>query len=197
MVLFWILFLIILILIIINFYNPSKRFSDINNYSKNAKLLFNRISLFTEALLFYEFSVFKADTSIIKSNSEVFNYKIYKEFQSNELKLIELQSKQDSILKELIGFEKEINTKDFFCNFLANEKGKNSSVKIEDYSNQCQQISQNLFSLGFSNAVKNLLNYVQNSNNDLLKFSNLNDNIDIIKIGNFLNDFYYIFTFIE
>lgn len=194
--LFWIIFLLILILIILNFINASNRFQKIKKFNYYSLKFFERITIYSEAMLVFQISVFKSDSTFVNPstiNSKSLIEKIYDEYSSNESLLLELVNTGDSFLSDLIQLEKELNLKDNFCEFLA----KNNMEQISDYSAHCMKMSQNSFSVGFSKALNNFLNYVKTLNIDLFNFFLYNKDIEKTKKMDYLNNFYYKFSFVN
>ena len=194
---FWIMLIIILILIILNFINSSSRFDSVKKFGIYSDKFFKRISLFSEALMIYQFSVFQNNSTYIIQKSDVYINKIYSDFKANELEINILLNTQDKLLNDLIQFEKNLNVKDNFCKFLADSISGTTPEENLKNLNQCQILSQNAFSVGFSSAMTNLFNFIRNENNDLVNFFNINKKIDLENSIKFLNDFYYIFSFVN
>jgi len=204
--LFWIMNIFILILIIINFDNTTKRFDKIKLFDSYAILFYKRILLFSEVLLIFQISVFKKDSNFLIENSVNFIDKIHTEFKANEKQLIYLQTYMNPIIENLKILEENLNNKDNFCKFLSINKYINYASNdkeeiISKYYSECQKISQNFFSTGFSNAASNLYNYMSRENIDLINyFKNLKSSGGIFtqeKLNFYLNDFYYIFSFVN
>jgi len=203
---FWTLLLLTICLVVINIDDTGKRFEKIKMFTSYSEIFYKRILLFTEVIMIYQISIFKKDSSYLIENSKIYLDKIYSDYQSLNKQFLDLNSNQYQLLINLKSLETQINLRDNFCKYLSQEKfqnnpNNNKSQLISDYFDLCQQISQNSFSIGFSDAAKNLFNYMNMQNGDLINFFNRikSDNSEFPedKLKYFMNDFYYVFSFLN
>ncbi len=201
--LFWIQLLLIFILIILNIDSTGKRFEKIKTFSEYSEIFYNRIILSSEILMIYQMTLFSKKSEFLIEKSDVYIDKVYNDFIANEKLFLTLNNNYNEVLTDLKSLEAQINVKDNFCKFLSENMIKNESTadKTQLYNSyllNCQQISQNFFSVGFSNAIQNLYNYMNILNTDLRNFYNNLKNggskFTLERNKQFLNDFYYVFS---
>ena len=205
-ILFWVMMVLIISLIIVNIDNTTKRFEKIKLFDSNSVLFYKRILIFSEILLIFQISAFKKNSTFLIKNSKIFLEKLNLDYIENEKLFQILHSDNFPILEDLRLLEETLDEKDHFCTFLAENIYKtitssNKAQIITDYTNECQRISQNFFSKGFTQAMDNLFNYISQSNKDLVNyFTTLkltNEEFPDKKIESYLNDNYYVFSFVN
>jgi len=201
---FWMLLLLIISLVIVNIDNTGKNFEKIKTYTFHCKLFYERILILSEVIMIYQISVFKKDSNFLIENSKSYLNKIYSDYRENEKQILNLMNNQNTLSSELKNLENSINSKNNFCLFLSENIYQNTNMSnkqdfVTKYFKNCQQTSQNSFSIGFSKAAENLFNYMNVVNRDLINYFNEIKNnkseFSNEKLKNFLNDFYYIFSF--
>ena len=174
-ILFWVMMVLIISLIIVNIDNTTKRFEKIKLFDSNSVLFYKRILIFSEILLIFQISAFKKNSTFLIKNSKIFLEKLNLDYIENEKLFQILHSDNFPILEDLRLLEETLDEKDHFCTFLAENIYKtitssNKAQIITDYTNECQRISQNFFSKGFTQAMDNLFNYISQSNKDLVNY---------------------------
>jgi len=201
--LFWIQLVFIFCLIILYIDNTGKRFEKIRTFYEYSAIFYNRIILSSEILMIYQMSLFSKKSDYLIEKSDVYIDKVYGEFKENEKLFLTLNNNYNEILTNLKDLEAQLNVKDNFCKFVSENMIKNESAsdKTELYNTyfiNCQQVSQNFFSVGFSNAVQNLYNYMTTLNKDLTNFfkdmKKGDTKFSEETIKKFINDFYYVFS---
>lgn len=201
--LFWIQLVFIFSLIILNIDNTGKRFEKIKTFNEYSEIFYKRIILSSEILMIYQMSLFSKKSDYLIEKSYEFLDKVYSEFIENEKHFLILNNNYNEILTNLKDLEAQINLKDNFCKFLSENMIKNESAsdKTQLYNDlfiNCQQVSQNFFSVGFAKAIQNLYNYMTILNKDFSNFykdlKNGNSKFNDERIKKFLNDFYYVFS---
>lgn len=131
---------------------------------------------------------------------------IYNSHEINLKHFSDLKNSPDPVSLKLKELEETLETNGNFCDFLSENyykdyKGANKESLKQKYFSYCENTSQMFFSVGFSEASLNLYNYMRSQNAQLIDYfkdiRELNGDFTKDKVKYYLNDFYYLFCFVN